>query len=82
MDCLPSSYFTDYPPGYFPDPSKKLGMQPDLTANTSSTNNSNVGLLFPEYTYPGSNASSGNKDNLPLTPGRHLLITWGKTQYK
>lgn len=44
-------------------------MQPDLTANTSAgSTNSGVGLLFPEYTYPGS-SNSNNKENLPLTPG-------------
>lgn len=63
----------DYPPGYFPDPAKKLGMQPDLTANTSggsTTTNSGVGLLFPEYTYPN---SSSHKESVPLAPG--MIIT-------
>lgn len=67
-------FSVDYPPGYFPDPTKKLGMQPDLTANTSAgSTNSGVGLLFPEYTYPGSSVSN-NKDNVPLTPGKYIKL--------
>ena len=67
----------DYPPGYFPDPSKKLSMQPDLTVNTSG-GGSGGGTMNPmglplcyEYTYPGSGTT--NKDNVPLTPGNQLL---------
>ncbi|OXA43430.1 Netrin receptor UNC5C [Folsomia candida] len=67
-DMAPS----DYPPGYFPDHSKKLGMQPDLTANTSNgSTNSGVGLLFPEYTYPAGSTSNSHKETLPLTPADH-----------
>lgn len=63
----------DYPPGYFPDHSKKFGMQPDLTANTSNgSTNSGVGLLFPDYTFPGGSSASSNThktETLPFTPG-------------
>jgi len=59
--------FVDYPPGYFPDASRKLGVQPDLTANTSSTHTSS--LLFPEYVHLGSTAS---KD--PISQGIYYSI--------